>query len=156
MKVEQIMNRHPKVCHPGDSLSRAAQLMWENSCGGLPVVDHDSRPVGFLTDRDVCMAAYTQGNPLAAIRVESAMARKVISCRTDDDIEAAAARMRTKGVRRMPVVNEQGTLAGVLSLDDIAHEAARPLRGGVNQHLKNLVAEVFIAINRGRIKATAA
>ena len=57
MKVEQIMNRNPKVCHPQDSLNHAAQIMWDNSCGGIPVVDEQSRPVGFLTDRDVCMAA---------------------------------------------------------------------------------------------------
>ncbi len=153
MKVSQIMNRNPKVCRPGDPLTRAAQLMWENSCGGLPVVDEHSRPVGFLTDRDICMAAYTQGKVLDAIRVETAMARKIVCCRADDDLVSAANLMRGKGYRRLPVVGADGTLAGVLSLDDIAHEAARPLRGGINQELKNLVADVFTSINRGRVKA---
>ncbi len=153
MKVGQIMNKSPKVCRPGDSLTRAAQLMWENSCGGLPVVDDRSRPVGFLTDRDVCMAAYTQGKTLDTIRVDTAMARKIVCCRVDEDLVAAANLMRTKGYRRLPVIGSDGTLAGVLSLDDIAHEAARPLRGGVNQELKNLVADVFMSINRGHVKA---
>ncbi len=152
MKVEQIMNKAPKVCHPHDSLSKAAQLMWDSACGGIPVVDEHSKPVGFLTDRDVCMAAYTQGKILNELRVETAMARKVAYCRAADDLHVAADVMRSRGVRRLPVVGDDGSIVGVLSLDDIAHEAARPLRGGVNQELKNLVAEVFMAINRGHVK----
>ena len=71
MKVEQIMNREVKTCRPQDSLNRAAQIMWDEPCGAVPVVDDQHRPVGFLTDRDICMAAYTQGKPLEQLRVES-------------------------------------------------------------------------------------
>jgi CBS domain-containing protein len=153
MKVEQIMNRDPKVCHGDDSLNHAAQIMWDNSCGGVPVVDQETRPVGFLTDRDICMAAYTQGKLLEAMRVEGAMARKVISCMAYDDINAAALVMSHNGVRRLPVTDENGKLVGLLSLDDLAHEAARTLRGGgTNQELRNLVARVFVSINRGRAR----
>jgi CBS domain-containing protein len=63
MNVEQVMNRSVKSCRPGDSLNQAAQLMWENRCGAVPVVDAEFKPVGFLTDRDICMAAYTRGKP---------------------------------------------------------------------------------------------
>jgi CBS domain-containing protein len=150
MKVEQIMNRSVKVCHPHDSLNRPAQIMWENSCGAVPVVDERSRPVGFLTDRDICMAAYTQGKPLAQLRVEAAMARKVIACRAEDDLNAAARLMRQNRTRRLPVIGSDGALVGLLSLDDLACEAARTLRGGVNSELRNLVLEVHLSINRGR------
>src|ERR1019366_2605303 len=64
MKVEQMMNRTAKSCHPEDSLNKAAQLMWDNSCGAVAVVDAHSKPIGFLTDRDICMAAYTRGKLL--------------------------------------------------------------------------------------------
>ncbi len=152
MKVGQIMNRHVKVCHPQDSLNKAAQIMWEERCGAVPVVDEDSRPVGFLTDRDICMGAYTQGQPLAALRVEGAMARKVVACKADDDLSSAAELMRLNRTRRLPVIDPDGTLVGLLSLDDLACEAARALRGGVNEELRNLVLEVHLSIHRGRIR----
>jgi CBS domain-containing protein len=152
MKVEQIMNRHVKVCHPQDSLNMAAQIMWDEPCGTVPVVDEQSRPVGFLTDRDICMAAYTQGKPLAEVRVETAMARKVIACSVDDDLRSAAGLMRQHRMRRLPVIHRDGTLAGLLSIDDLACEAARTLRGGVNEELRNLVLEIHLAIQHGRLR----
>jgi CBS domain-containing protein len=152
MNVDQIMNRDVKVCRPQDSLNRAAQIMWENSCGAVPIVDEQSRPVGFLTDRDVCMAAYTQGKPLGALLVEGAMARKIVSCKSEDDLNFAAQVMRQNRVRRLLVIESNGKLAGLLSLDDLACEAARTLRGGVNTELRNLVLEVHLWINRGRLR----
>ena len=73
MKVEQLMSRDVKTCQATEMLNRAAQLMWENDCGCVPVVDEDGRAVGMITDRDVCMAAYTQGRLLDALPVASAM-----------------------------------------------------------------------------------
>ncbi|MGO9450401.1 MAG: CBS domain-containing protein [Candidatus Binataceae bacterium] len=151
MKVEQIMNRDVKTCHPWDALNHPAQIMWDEPCGAVPVVDEQNRLVGFLTDRDVCMAAYTQGKPLDQLRVEIAMARNVMSCAAEDDLGSAAQLMRQKRTRRLPVTNRDGTLVGLLSLDDLACEAARPLRGGANDELRNLVLEVHLSINRGRV-----
>jgi CBS domain-containing protein len=151
MKVEQIMNRNVKFCRPQDSLSRAAQIMWDEPCGAVPVVDEHSRPIGFLTDRDICMAAYTQGKPLEQLPVATAMARKVVTCGAEDDLNKAAVLMQQNHTRRLPVIDRHGTLVGLLSLDDLACEAARALRGGANDQLRNLVLEVHLSINRGRI-----
>lgn len=152
MKVEQIMNRNVKVCRPQDSLNEAAQIMWDEPCGALPVVDDQRKPVGFLTDRDICMAAYTQGKPLEELRVETAMARKVVSCVAEDELGAAAGLMRQHRTRRLPVIDRNGALVGLLSLDDLACEAARALRGGVNDDLRNLVLEVHLSIHHGRMR----
>jgi CBS-domain-containing membrane protein len=152
MKVEQIMNRHVKVCRSQESLNKAAQIMWEEPCGAVPVVDEHSKPIGLLTDRDICMAAYTQGKPLEALLAETAMARKVVSCRAEDDLRSAAELMRLNRTRRLPVINRDGTLVGLLSLDDLACEAARTFRGGVNEELRNLVLEVHLAIHHGRVR----
>ena len=152
MKVEQIMNREVKSCRPQDSLNKAARIMWEAHCGAVPVVDDRRRPVGFLTDRDICMAAYTQGKPLEQMRVETAMARKVVSCTAEDDLASAAQLMRRSRTRRLPVTDRDGTLVGLLSLDDVACEAARKLRGRVNDELRNLVLEVHLSINHGRLR----
>ena len=152
MKVDQIMNRKVKVCRPQDWLNKAAHIMWEEPCGAVPVVDDQGMPVGFLTDRDICMAAYTQGKPLEKLRVETAMARKVVSCKAEDDLNSAAQLMRKNRTRRLPLVDHNGTLVGLLSLDDLAFEAARPLRGGVNAELRDLVLEVHLSIHHGRVR----
>ncbi len=152
MKVEQIMNRDVKTCAPHDSLNKAAQIMWDEPCGVVPVVDDQLKPIGFLTDRDISMAAYTQGRPLVEMRAETAMARKLVCCRADDELESAAQLMRQNRSRRLPVVDGGGILVGLLTLDDLACEAARPLRGGTNRQLRDLVLEVLLSINRGRIR----
>ncbi len=82
MKVEQLMTRDVKVCGDLDTLNRAAELMWESDCGCIPIisVNGDSSVIGVVTDRDIAMAAYTQGKQLWAIPVTEAMAQKVIAC----------------------------------------------------------------------------
>jgi CBS domain-containing protein len=89
------------------------------------VVDAERRVVGMVTDRDVCMAAYTQGLPLRAIRVATAMSKQVHACRPDDALLVAERIMREHRIRRLPVIAVDGTLAGLLSLNDVAQEAAR-------------------------------
>jgi CBS-domain-containing membrane protein len=78
-----------------------------------------------LTDRDVCIATYTQGRPLADIEVESAMAHSVCSCRTTDNVKVALKVMQANQIHRLPVVDGDEHLVGLLSLADIAREAAR-------------------------------
>lgn len=129
MKVEQLMRRTVETCRPGDSLNRAAQLMWEHDCGSVPVVDDDGRAIGIVTDRDVCMAAYTQGGALAALPVASAMARSLHTCRPGDTIGEAERIMRLAQVRRLPVVDVENRVVGILSLGDLAAEATRELTG---------------------------
>jgi CBS domain-containing protein len=111
-----------KFCATHNTLNTAAQNMWDNDIGCVPVVDKDRRVVGMLTDRDVCMAAYIQGAPLTGLLVTSAMSKQVFSCAPDDDIAAAEKLMREKQVRRLAVIDAQGRLAGIISLNDIARE----------------------------------
>jgi CBS domain-containing protein len=125
VEVEQLMTRKVTVCTDADTLNRAAQLMWESDCGCIPVIsaDGDGAVVGIITDRDIAMAAYTQGQPLAAIPVRTAMATKVIACHGEDSIIDAENLMRENGVRRLPVLDKSGHLVGILSLNDLAREA---------------------------------
>ena len=128
MKVEQLMTRTVATCHPADFLNAAARIMWEHDCGCVPVVAEEeggARVVGMLTDRDICMAAYTQGKPLGAIKVASSMSQQVCSCRPADSIAVALNVLRTNQLRRLPVVDGDEHLIGVLSLADIAREAGR-------------------------------
>src|SRR5436190_22380879 len=118
MNVEHCMTREPLCCRAGDSLERAAQIMWEGDCGCVPVVDGGSKVIGMITDRDICMAAYTRGAPLWALSVESAMARGVVGCRVNDTLEAALGLLRANQLRRLPVVDAQGGLVGVVTILD--------------------------------------
>ena len=125
MNVGQIMKRPVWSCYADDSLNAAAEIMWDNDCGCVPVTDAEGRLAGMITDRDVCMAAYLQGGPLRALRVYSAMAKEVFSCRPETTTAEAEAIMREHRIRRLPVVDGETRLVGILSLSDIANEAGR-------------------------------
>ncbi len=129
MKVKELMVREVRSVAADDSLAAAARIMWEHDCGCVPVVDQELHVVGMLTDRDICMAAYTQGVSLHQGRVSSAMSRRLFWCEPDDELAAAEKIMREVQVRRLPVIDREGHLVGILSLNDIARRAARE-RGG--------------------------
>ena len=127
--VRSLMTTHVQVCGEEDSLARAAQLMWETDCGIVPVVEN-SQIVGVVTDRDVCMATYTQGRAPAEIRVGNVMSRRVYDCSVDDSIGSALSLMAQQRVRRLPVTGKDGRLVGMLALADIARwTRARPEAG---------------------------
>ena len=125
MIVSEVMTKDAATCWADDDLNRAVQIMWERDCGVVPVVDLAGHVVGIVTDRDACMAAYTQGKPLNAIRTGDVMSRQVVSCDVADPIETAEATMRTQKVRRLPVLDAEGRLVGIVSLNDLARRAAR-------------------------------
>jgi CBS-domain-containing membrane protein len=116
-------------CRVGDTLERVAQNLWDHDCGALPVVDRHGQTVGMITDRDVCMAAYTTGRPLATIPVMVAASHGVHSVTPDDSIEHAESVMKMHRVRRLPVIDIGGNIVGMLSLADVvrhAHPSAPP------------------------------
>jgi CBS domain-containing protein len=122
--VGDVMVREVQTCTPRDTLERAAQLMWEHDCGVLPVVDESHRVVGVVTDRDVCMGAYTRGALLSAIAVGDVMSRRPQTVASDDRLSTAESVIREHRVRRVPVVDPEGYLVGILSLSDLARRAA--------------------------------
>jgi CBS domain-containing protein len=118
--VHDIMRVRVHTCGPTDTLHRAAQIMWEKDCGCLPVVDSVRVVRAVITDRDICMAALTQGVPLADTSVASAMSRALTVCSPDDSLGAVEDVMRQGQIRRVPVVDADGVLVGMISLGDIA------------------------------------
>ena len=127
MRVEQIMTRPVQSCRPEDTLAHAAQLMWDRDCGCLPVMESNGaeRVIGMITDRDICMCALFEGSPLGSLKVRQAMAKQVQACRPDDGLADAERVMRDARVRRLPVVDENDALVGMISLADIAQAAER-------------------------------
>jgi len=120
MQISAIMERDVKTCGPADSLREAALLMWEGDCGAVPVLDDHRRVVGMITDRDICMSAFFKDVPLSTITIEEVMSRQVHCCRPEQTVAEAEALMREAQVRRVPIVNDEHELVGILSLADIA------------------------------------
>ncbi len=131
MKVKDVMTTSVRTCFTSDSLATAAQLMWDHDCGCVPVLNEQGLVVGMLTDRDICMAAFFQGVPIGEIKVSAVMSRQLFDCTSDDDLSAAERIMRDKKVRRLPVLNKEGRLVGLLSLSDIARHADDEYERGV-------------------------
>jgi len=146
MYVEQLMSGSVKICRPDDSLAAAAKIMWDHDCGCVPVVNDDVRLVGMVTDRDVCMAAYLGGTSLASVAVSSAMSKVVHSCRPDDAVGAAESVMRANQIRRLPVVDAEEHVLGILSLNDIAQEFASERKTGGQAVGAVEIAETLAAI----------
>jgi len=125
MHVDRIMSKHIHTCGPQDALDSAVRVMHEHDVGVVPIVDGARHVVGIITDRDACMAVYTRGKPLSEIPIESVMSRKIVSAHPEDSMEHAQQLMREARVRRLPVVDQDGRLTGLLSQNDLVREAAR-------------------------------
>jgi CBS domain-containing protein len=123
MKVRDVMMRTPASCTPEMNLGAVVEIMWNRNCGFLPVVDRDCRVQGVVTDRDVCIALGTRNRLPGDIAVAEVARSQFHSCRPDEDIHAALQAMQKLGVRRLPVVDGQGALLGVLSMDDLVRHA---------------------------------
>jgi CBS domain-containing protein len=150
MQVKDLMTTSPSVCTLEDTTNEAARIMWERDCGAVPVVDRSRRVVGMITDRDICIAAYFQGEPLSQIRVADVMSRELSTVRPEDEVTKAEHLMREHQVRRLPVVTDGQILVGILSVGDLAQHVPRangPRQPAENQELL----QVFSAVSEPRI-----
>lgn len=146
MDVSQIMNTEVQACPSSETAVRAAQIMWDHDCGAVPVIDEQSRVKGIVTDRDLCMAAYTTGRPLHEISVMDAMSRELFTVTPQDSLNAVQGLMREKQIRRLPVT-EAGRLVGVISLGDIARRAGSSRTRGDSELSAARIAETLGAIS---------
>jgi CBS domain-containing protein len=125
MRVHEAMCQPVSTCSEEMSLAAAARIMGENDCGILPVLK-EGRLAGVVTDRDVCLAIGRSRRSPDEMPVREVMTRKVATCATTDDIHKALAVMSARQVRRIPVLDDKGTLKGVLSMDDLVLRAEEP------------------------------
>lgn len=123
MNVNELMSREPRAVRIGDRGDAAARVLWEADCGIAPVVDAAGVLVGVVTDRDLCMASYTQGRSLGEIPVTKVMVSTLRTCRPDDTVAAAMATMQQAQVHRLPVVDARNLLVGMLSTNDLVRTA---------------------------------
>ena len=119
MKVNEIITHDPQVIRPETTLIEAAQKMKSMDIGMLPVCDGD-RLVGVITDRDITVRGVAQGYDPKTARVQEVMTPEVIYCFDDEDVKDVAKKMEEKQVRRLPVLNREKRLVGIVSLGDLA------------------------------------
>lgn len=147
MRVVDIMMGTPYYCRPETNLGSAAELMWTGNCGFLPVVGNEGKVVGIVTDRDICIALGTRGQPSGTVTVAEVMSQKVHSCAPEDDIHVALRAIREGRVRRLPVISKSGELVGVISMDDVLLRAEAPSFGKAPELSMEEVVKTFQAIN---------
>ncbi len=123
MLVRDIMQTDVACCNATADACAAAETLWDRDCGALPVLGQSGQVIGMVTDRDLCMAALTQGKRLDQIPVRSVMSRGVYTCRVDQEMAVAHYLMREHKIRRLPVLDRKGDLVGILSLNDLARIA---------------------------------
>ena len=156
MQIKDVMSHPPVTCQISSTLDHAARLMWEYDCGVVPVVDAEGRLAGMITDRDICMAAYTQGQPLAAISIATAMAKHVVASHAGEPIEQVEQLMRDNQIRRLPIVDHDGRPIGIVSMNDLARFAARARKSGVDRELVQTMAAVCQPRGHAAVAAPAA
>ena len=125
MHINEVMTRDVKIASPSDSLQHAAQLMEQEDFGSLPVGEND-RLVGMLSDRDIAVRAVARGLSPTESTVRDVMSGEVKFVFDDQTVEEAANLMGTLKVRRLPVLNRDKRLVGIVSLGDLALSKARP------------------------------
>lgn len=126
MKVKEIMTTDPETCDLNASLADAAKAMWDNDCGILPVLKNGKEIVGLITDRDICMGAAMRDRHPSAISVKEVISGEVYSVKPEEEVQQALATMQGCKVRRVPVIDSEGTLMGVLSMNDVVLNAKEP------------------------------
>ena len=119
MRISEIMTRDPELIEPTSSIRDAARRMKNEDIGALPIGEND-RLIGMVTDRDIAIRAVAEDRDPSSTTVRDVMSEKIYYCFEDDDIEDAARCMAENRVRRLPILNRDKRLTGIVSLADIA------------------------------------
>jgi len=117
------MTKDVSFCNPGTNAAAVAEIMWTRNCGSLPIVDDGGSVVGMVTDRDLFIALGTRNRNAADLPVKEVMNKDLGLCAPGDDVRVALKTMAERQLHRLPVVDKDGALKGILSLDDIVLRA---------------------------------
>ena len=128
MNIEHAMHKGAEWIAPDTPVSKIASLMKKSDVGSLPVGENDLL-IGMVTDRDLAIRALADGKDISKLTARDVMTKGIIYCRTDQSLEDAVHLMEEKKIRRLPVIDKDKRLVGMLSLGDISHHGGRELSG---------------------------
>jgi CBS domain-containing protein len=122
------MTKNPVCCLPDDSAAKAAELMKSENIGSIPVIEneHTQKLVGIVTDRDLALKIVAEGRDAKSTKVEAVMTHKVVTCHADDDLQKALDAMAEHQLRRIPVVNNDNKIVGIIAQADVATRVDQP------------------------------
>ena len=124
MRAKEIMTRNPRTVTPEAHLTEVARLMKTEDVGIIPVVDGGSQNlVGVVTDRDIALRVVAEGRDPNAVSVREVMSTNVRTCREDDSVDDVMKIMGADQVRRVPIVDERGSLVGIVAQADVVLDA---------------------------------
>jgi len=127
-KCNEVMTKDPVCCQPNDSAAKAAELMQSGNIGSIPVIENvqNQKLVGIVTDRDLALKIVAQGRDAKSTKVEAVMTHKVVTCLANDDLQKALDAMAEHQLRRIPVVDNENKIVGIIAQADVATRIDQP------------------------------
>ena len=127
-KCNEVMTKDPVCCLPNDSVAKAAELMQSGNIGSIPVIENEQNQklVGIVTDRDLALKIVAEGRDAKSTNVETVMTHKVVTCLADDDLQKALDAMAEHQLRRIPVVDSDNKIVGIIAQADVATRIDQP------------------------------
>lgn len=126
-KCRDVMTKDPVVCLPTDSVADIAQVMKKENVGPVPIVQdrQTRRLVGMVTDRDLALEVVAERRDLET-KADEVMSRQVVTCHAEDDLQSALDAMAENQLRRIPVIDDDGGIVGIIAQADIATRVNQP------------------------------
>jgi len=127
-KCNEVMTKNPVCCRPDDMVVKVAQLMQSENIGSIPVIENEQtqKLVGIVTDRDLALKIVAKGQDAKSTKVEAVMTRQIVTCRTGDDLQMALDLMADHQLRRIPIVDDNDKIVGIIAQADVATRVNLP------------------------------
>ena len=127
-KCSEVMTKDPAVCMPGDRVTDVAQVMKQEDVGPIPIVEsrETRKLIGMVTDRDLVLRMVAEGRDTQTTKAAEVMSLKLVTCRADDDVQKALDAMSENQLRRIPVVDDENSIVGIIAQADIATRVNQP------------------------------
>ena len=129
-KCNEVMTKNPVCCLPNDKVAKVAQLMKSKDIGTVPIIENEQtkKLVGIVTDRDLALKIVAEGRDAKSTKAEEVMTRKVVTCRGEDDMQKALDAMSEHQLRRIPVVDNDNRIVGIIAQADVATRVDQPAK----------------------------
>jgi len=127
-KCNEVMTKNPVCCLPNDSVAKAAELMQRENIGSVPVIENEQsqKLIGIVTDRDLALKIVSVALDAKSTKVEAVMTHEVVTCLADDDLQKALDAMAEHQLRRIPIVDNDNKILGIIAQADVATRADQP------------------------------
>ena len=127
-KCNEVMTKNPVCCLQNDTVLKAAELMKSENVGSIPVIENEQtqKLIGIVTDRDLTLKIVAEGRDTKSTKVDAVMTHKVVTCRAEDDLQKALDAMAEHQLRRIPIVDANNRVVGIIAQADVATRVDQP------------------------------